>query len=215
MKGIVAGATWWLALLLTTALPSQALDLVPQTIDQLIDRSPRIVIATCTATDTRAVAAHGNNPFTFSRFDKVESLKGDLGGRFELRLFGGRLGNTRIWEDGLPSFTPGTRYLLFLGPSNAEGYPLVKPQGVFEILAAQGEPPAERLRATAGQGHPEQTLAQLRSRVRERTAAMPPSAGPGRHSAAPAGLTPSHPSRDASTAPRGSTTAATRQLPAP
>ncbi|MBA4284370.1 MAG: hypothetical protein C0434_02415 [Xanthomonadaceae bacterium] len=214
MKGIVA-LTVLLSVLLGAPLQTRALDLVPLTVDQLIDRSPRIVIATCAATETRPVQAYGGNPFTFSRFDKVETLAGNLSGSFEVRLFGGRLGNTRIWEDGLPTFTPGTRYLLFLGPSNKDGFPLLKPQGVFEVLHAQGEPPAERLRATLGQGNPDQTLAQIRARIRERrpspATAAPTKADPSAEANAPA----SHRLREANTPSREPTSAAVRQLHAP
>lgn len=214
MKRIVALAVL-LSLLLCTPLQARALDLVPLTVDQLIDRSPRIVIATCAATETRSVQAYGGNPFTFSRFDKVETLAGDLSGSFEIRLFGGRLGNTRVWEDGLPTFTPGTRYLLFLGPSNKDGFPLLKPQGVFEVLPVASEPPAERLRATLGQGNPDQTLAQIRARIRERrlspSSVAPTKADP----AADSISSPSHRLRETNAQLRGPTSAAVRQLHAP
>jgi len=171
MNRTVAIATWLLSLLLACSLPARALDLVPQGIDQLIDNSPRIVVATCVASETRPVKAYGDNPFTFTRFDKVEKLVGDLSGPFDVRLFGGRVGNVRVWEDGLPTFMPGTRYLLFLGPSNKDGFPLLKPQGIFEILRPESGQTAERLRATLDRGNPGHSLDQIRDRVRARRAA--------------------------------------------
>lgn len=177
MKRIVAAAALWLSAVLACALPVRALDLVPLTIDQLIDSSPRVIVATCVSSETRAVKAYGGNPFTFSRFDHVEKLAGDLSGSVELRLFGGRIGDVRVWEDGLPSFVPGTRYLLFLGPNNKDGFPLLKPQGVFEVLKSDGPQAAERLRATIDQRMPEQTLAQIRVRIRDRLNLQAPADG--------------------------------------
>lgn len=206
MKTIVACAALWLSLLLTCALPARALDLVPLSLDQLIADSPRIVVATCTASETRAVKAYGGNPFTFTRFDHVEALTGDLHGHFELRVFGGRSGDVRVWEDGLPNFVLGSRYLLFLGPSNKDGFPLLKPQGVFEILKAEGTDGSERLRGTLDARTPDMTLAQIRARVLERR----------KPNAAAAGTTTTPIRSREQTAPaRAPTTPAGRQVPAP
>ena len=208
MGKTIAFATLLLSALFACNLPARALDLVPLSIDQLIDKSPRIVVATCASTETRAVKAYGDNPFTFTRFDHVETLAGDLSGAFELRLFGGRVGDVRVWEDGLPSFAPGTRYLLFLGPSNKDGFPLLKPQGIFEVLKPDSGQTAERLRATLGQGNPEQSLAQIRERVRARRAGTPPAADARQKKT-------SIKSHDLKARSRGPMTAADRQLPAP
>lgn len=179
MGKMVAFATLLLSALFICMVPARALDLVPLSIDQLIEKSPRIVIATCVSSETRPVKAYGDNPFTFTHFDKVETLAGDLSGSFDVRLFGGRIGDMRVWEDGLPTFTPGSRYLLFLGPSNKDGFPLLKPQGIFEVLKPESGQTAERLRATLDQGNPEQNLAQIRERVRARRPSAPPAAHAG------------------------------------
>lgn len=192
-----------LAVFALFSLTARALDLVPLSIDQLIANSPRIVIATCVSSETRAVKAYGDNPFTFTRFDKVERLAGDLSGNFEVRLFGGRIGNVRVWEDGLPSFSPGSRYLLFLGLSNADGFPLLKPQGIFEILKPEAGKSAERLRSTLGDQLSEHTLAQVRERIRARAPAAAGTKKTSNRTHEPKGRI------------RGPTTAADRQLHAP
>lgn len=163
----IAALAMLIPLLLTGVMrPAAALDLVPLTLDQLIQQSPRIVVAKCMASETRAVKAYGGNPFTFARFAAAESLAGDLNASFELRIFGGRLGDVNVSEDGLPLFVPGTRYLLFLGPSNQDGFPLLKPQGVFEVVPPTTPGGAERLRSTLDRNGTDTSLQQVRERVR-------------------------------------------------
>ncbi len=59
-----------------------------------------------------------NRPFTLMTFEAVEVLKGDLPGRFQVRLAGGIAGE-RAWAiPGTPTFDLQTEVVLFLDPLN-------------------------------------------------------------------------------------------------
>lgn len=149
-------------------LPAHALDLVPLTLDQLIQQSPRIVLARCSGSETREVERYGNNLFTFYQFDASEILHGDLKARFELRQFGGRKGDVVIGIDGNPEFVAGRNYLLFLGESNADGFPIVKLQGIFESITVSGDEAAStQLRSLIEPSARPLELAAVRQRVGE------------------------------------------------
>ncbi len=110
-----------------------AMQLTPMSLDDLVRQSPRILSARCVGIEIRELPQYGNNIFTFYRFEPLEVLHGNLRKPFEIRLFGGQLGNTVVDGDGMPRFTRGESYLMFLGADNADGYPLIKPQGLFRL----------------------------------------------------------------------------------
>jgi hypothetical protein len=94
--------------------------------------SSRAVVARCRAVDVREVA--GGNIFTFYEFDTLATLKGEeAGDGFTLRILGGRVGNAEITPALNVEFVPGQKYVLFLGRENAEGYPTISSQSVFQV----------------------------------------------------------------------------------
>lgn len=62
--------------------------------------------------------ADENRPFTLTTFETVEVLKGDLQGRFQVRLPGG-IADGRAWAiPGTPTFDLQSEVVLFLDPLN-------------------------------------------------------------------------------------------------
>jgi|SRR3972149_604210 len=112
--------------------PGKAGDLRDLTTLEVARLSSRIVFAKCRSSDVREVT--GGNIFTFSEFDVFQTVKGSFPkDRFILRLLGGRIGNVEVDAPFTPRFTPGKEVVLFLGRDNADGYPTIFPQGVFEV----------------------------------------------------------------------------------
>lgn len=99
---------------------------------RVAELSDRIVLAKCRAVDVRELA--GGNIFTFSEFEVLENVKGNSDeNSFTLRLLGGRVGNVEITSPISRDFNPGEKYVLFLGATNADGYPTIAPQAIFEV----------------------------------------------------------------------------------
>jgi hypothetical protein len=94
--------------------------------------SRRAVLARCRSVDVREGV--GGNIFTFYEFDTLTTLKGEeAAGGFTLRIFGGRIGNSEITSGLNTQFVPGQKYVLFLGRENAEGYPTIASQSIFQV----------------------------------------------------------------------------------
>jgi len=94
--------------------------------------SRRAVLARCRSVDVREVS--GGNIFTFYEFDALETLKGEeVAGGFTLRILGGRVGNSEVTPALNVEFVPGQKYVLFLGGENAEGYPTIASQSIFQV----------------------------------------------------------------------------------
>ena len=104
-------------------------------LEAAVQRSKRIVLARCMESITREVPQYGGSPFTFYRFESQRVLRGDPMKQFSLRIFGGRVGDTELASEHIPTFVPQRRYLLFLGENNRDGFPVVSPGWVFEVVA--------------------------------------------------------------------------------
>ena len=94
--------------------------------------SRRIVLARCVSVDVRKDL--GGNIFTFSVFTVLRNVKGEgSASHFTLRLIGGRIGGVETRAEGIPQFTPNEEVVLFLGPENQDGYPIVFSEEVFRV----------------------------------------------------------------------------------
>jgi len=103
-----------------------------RTTKEVLNLSRRAVLARCRSVDVREAA--GGNIFTFYEFDVLETLKGGEGSdSITLRILGGRVGNSEVTPVLNVEFVPRQKYVLFLGRENAEGYPTIASQSVFQV----------------------------------------------------------------------------------
>jgi hypothetical protein len=110
------------ALLLLAAAPTaQATTLVYMSVEELAARATTIVLVDTTATSTRSNrAADGKlrDLQTVAQLHTGQVLKGSPAADFEVAVLGGRLGDLSLVVDGMPTFAPGERCVLFLDEQN-------------------------------------------------------------------------------------------------
>jgi hypothetical protein len=126
-------------------------DLVPLTTAQAARIADRIALVV--AGPSRVVEGMPGTPFTRTRFDVQDVVKGKLPRRFSLQVIGGRLGD-RFVTSPLQPFTPSRRYVLFLGPDGRNG-PTIIPQAVIDVTGTKpGRLLAEIQRSLSTEGSP-------------------------------------------------------------
>jgi len=115
--GAVCVTIWSLAGCLLS-LSAQAATYFPISDEELVRRSPVIVLAEVLEEESRAETLEGeNHVFTLVTLRPIEVLKGSLPSEhFRIRLPGGRVGNVASWMPGVPRFLPPQRAVLFLAP---------------------------------------------------------------------------------------------------
>jgi len=113
------------------AATAAATTLPADTTRDLVRTSERICCVRCESCEAR-VDPRSGIVFTHTRFRLMEHLKGDgAGDVVELRLPGGRVGNRETRVPGMPTFKPGRESIVFLGPRNELGHPVL-------MLASRG-----------------------------------------------------------------------------
>lgn len=124
-----------LALLaLLAAAPAPATTLVRLDLEQLVDTAEGIF--TGTAVHSEVVPSRdGKSPFTFVTFQVESSLKGTFPGReVTLRLHGGALEDRATIVHGMPEFTVGETYLVFVHGNGVDASPVLGwVQGQFRV----------------------------------------------------------------------------------
>ena len=72
-------------------------------------------------------------------FSIDESLKGKYGEELVLRIVGGTVGDTTISSPFLPKFELNEEVVLFLGPRNSKGFPMIKSinKGIYRIESTE------------------------------------------------------------------------------
>lgn len=96
--------------------------------------SADIVVAKCVSTEAKLDEETGFI-FTYITFEIDESLKGKYGDQLILRIVGGTVGDKTLSSPFLPKFTPNEEVVLFLGPENSAGYPVLQSinKGVYRV----------------------------------------------------------------------------------
>jgi len=113
-----------------------ASDLRTLTTPEAAKLAARVVLAHCRKVTVRQTEA---GIFTFTDFDVVRTLKGSFPKTsLTLRLLGGALHDKVVDAPFMPSFTSGADVVLFLGADNADGFPTIFPQAVFEVVTDPG-----------------------------------------------------------------------------
>ncbi len=105
-----------LVLVAMLAAAATATTLQRMSLDELAASSPAVVRARCLSNVSRW---EGGHIWTFTDFEVLESLKGSLPARIQVRLIGGRVGGLHSTVDGAPRFMAGEEAYLFLARTPA------------------------------------------------------------------------------------------------
>jgi len=116
-------------LLLHPKLP--ATTLARLSLDELAAASDAVARVRCAAADSRW---ESGSIWTVTTFDVVETLKGNLPAKIEVRLPGGRVGHLTAAVDGTPKFAPEAEAIVFLEKSSAGEFTVAGwVEGTFRI----------------------------------------------------------------------------------
>lgn len=101
---------------------------------ELARTSTDVVVAKCVSSETKRDENTGLI-YTYTTFKVDESLKGEYDNEIVLRIIGGTVGDVTINAPDAPTFKPDEEVVLFLGPRNTKGYPVLKSmnRGVYRI----------------------------------------------------------------------------------
>lgn len=96
--------------------------------------SSDIVVAKCVSSEAK-IDNNTGMIFTYITFDIDESLKGTNEEKLTLKVVGGTVGDITVSSPYLPDFEPGNEVVLFLGPTNPDGYPVLQSihRGVYRV----------------------------------------------------------------------------------
>jgi len=128
----------FLRLLFLLLIPAVAgaTTLVQMSLDELAAAAPVVARVRCLENDIRK---EGGEIWTFTRFEVVETLKGNVPQEITVRLIGGRLGHWISKVDGIPQFRPGEELYLFLEPTPSGSLGVTSwVQGTFRIARQAG-----------------------------------------------------------------------------
>lgn len=129
----LAGALAALAFL----LPAHAASVLPLYLDQIIDTSTVAFEGTCIDNRTERDPDTGF-VVTYTTFAVRDVLKGDVGFTHVIKQIGGKLpdGGLQYEVKGVPRFTPGDDYVVFLAGVSSAGFssPIGLSQGNFAVL---------------------------------------------------------------------------------
>jgi len=120
--------------LLASSLQALATTVERFTLDDLVQKSGRIIVGKCISSESRW---NDRNTLilTTARFAVSEPLKGSSDGFVNVVTVGGTLDGITQTVSGMPVFEPEEEVLLFLEPSkNGHWQPLGMSQGKFRIL---------------------------------------------------------------------------------
>lgn len=131
------------ALAMGLAAPAAATTVLRLTLDQIIDQSTTVFQGTCLENRTERDPATGF-VVTYTRFAVNDALKGTFGTTHEIKQVGGELpaesGGLMYRVIGVPKFTPGAEYVLFMAGRSSIGFssPIGLSQGKFNIHREAG-----------------------------------------------------------------------------
>jgi hypothetical protein len=116
---------------------------IQPTFEQLVDGASQVVVAEALSSECHwQTNAKGALIFTTVRFRAEEVLKGESVPQLELSFLGGTIGADTLDVHGVPRFTQGSRYILFVSSNRTEVCPLVGMfHGKFHLIkdAVTGE----------------------------------------------------------------------------
>ena len=115
---------------------SYALKEIRSTTADLARTADGVVLANCVKSEAKIDEDTGLI-FTYTTFKVDERLKGEYGEEIVLRIVGGTVGDKTVSSPYLPQFKQNEEVILFLGPDNTKGYPVLKSlsRGIVRIEA--------------------------------------------------------------------------------
>lgn len=126
---------FWLAI----ALPSHAMTVLPLYLDEIVADAQVAFQGTCTASRTERDPQTGLS-VTYVTFDVHDVLKGSVGATHTIKQLGGRTGSENYRVEGVPSFSVGQEYVVFLYGVSSAGFssPVGLSQGKFTVRTTPG-----------------------------------------------------------------------------
>src|SRR6185437_5040077 len=127
--------------LIAAAIPAQATSVLPVDLDHMVKSAAVAFQGTVTDVHTERDPQAGDRIVTFVTFQVDDALKGPVGSTYTLKQIGGRLPTGESLRiDGIPSYTVGESYVVFLtGPSSLGlSSPVGLSQGRFRIETTAG-----------------------------------------------------------------------------
>jgi hypothetical protein len=123
-----------LGLLLCGPIAAMAASVLPLDLDAIIDGAATAFHGTCIETHSERDAQTGLI-VTLTTFAVRDQLKGHAPQTHTIKQLGGRVGDLVSWVDGIPSFTPGEEYVVFLYGVSTAGFssPVGLSQGRFAV----------------------------------------------------------------------------------
>lgn len=119
-----------------------ATTLLPISLEQLSTRAALIFYATVTSNQVKKDEQSGQIA-TITEFQIIEVIKGNAAAKHTIKQLGGKLKNknTNLRIHGIPEFTEGQSYVVFLPKKSKHGFssPLGLQQGSFAVSTVNGE----------------------------------------------------------------------------
>lgn len=105
---------------------TRATTVIQPTFEQLVDDASQVLVVEALASECHwRTNAKGALIFTTVQFRAEEVLKGKSDAQLELSFLGGTIGTDTLDVHGVPRFTQGSRYILFVSSNRTEVCPLV------------------------------------------------------------------------------------------
>jgi len=153
----------WLILFLMAALPAAlfATTVIAMDVEQLTQRSTHIVEARALESVSQWNAEH-TLIFTYTKFERLRTLKGELPNTFLVRQLGGTVGDTTQKVAGVRYWRVGEEAVLFLQPSTLpdgalvvtglmQGSYLIRHTAQGQAYVSNGMPDASEYHSTTGE----------------------------------------------------------------
>ena len=121
-------------LALAACLPAHATSVRPMTLDDIVGSAAIAFEGTCISNRTQFDSAT-NMVVTYTLFEVNDVLKGTVPSSYEIKQIGGRTETMSYEVHGIPTFTPGQNYVVFLAGVSASGFssPMGLGQGSFDV----------------------------------------------------------------------------------
>lgn len=139
---------------LIITLPARAMSVLPLYLDEIVNDAA-IAFQGKSIENHSELDPHTNSIVTYSTFEVQEVLKGEVGATHTIKQIGGKLQGEISQIIGVPIFTVGENYILFLYGVSASGFssPVGLGQGKFNII-----PVSTGFRVSNGRDFKEMTL---------------------------------------------------------
>jgi len=121
---------------LVIALPARAMSVLPLYLDEIVNDAA-IAFQGKSLENHSELDPQTNSIVTYSTFEVQEVLKGEVGATHTIKQIGGKLQGKINQITGMPTFTVGESYVLFLYGVSASGFssPVGLSQGKFNIIS--------------------------------------------------------------------------------